>query len=250
MDTAIRSTADISGWTAAAGELLTFEVNGMEHTIDLEQMAGEGPEELVCLINSRFQGMDVKAELVDAGGGDQRLVLTSERGYAITITNAPADLNLIQPPGTAVDPLDPATYAETPNRGSTVANSPYGQNVTVRTHSEETSMDFFGLLDNLASAVRAEDREGISESLLGDIDTYMNTLLKCRAETGALVKRYDTSQNRLTQNNTATEELRSSVADTDLAEAATRFNMAQAVYQASLAVIARIVQPTLVDFLS
>ncbi|HPJ27106.1 MAG TPA: flagellin, partial [Synergistaceae bacterium] len=136
------------------------------------------------------------------------------------------------------------------NRGSSVTNSPYGQNVPVRTHSEETSMDFFGLLDNLASAVRAEDREGISESLLGDIDTYMNTLLKCRAETGALVKRYDTSQNRLTQNNTATEELRSSVADTDLAEAATRFNMAQAVYQASLAVIARIVQPTLVDFLS
>ncbi|HOO64088.1 MAG TPA: flagellin, partial [Synergistaceae bacterium] len=169
-------------------------------------------------------------------GGDQRLVITSPRGYRIDITAAPGGLGL--------------TVPSTPNRGSTVANSPYGQNVTVRTHSEETSMDFFGLLDNLASAVRAEDREGISESLLGDIDTYMNTLLKCRAETGALVKRYDTSQNRLTQNNTATEELRSSVADTDLAEAATRFNMAQAVYQASLAVIARIVQPTLVDFLS
>ncbi|MDR9770411.1 hypothetical protein [Acetomicrobium sp.] len=37
--------------------------------------------------------------------------------------------------------------------------------------------------------------------------------------------------------------------DTDLAEAVTKFAMAQAVYQASLATIARIIQPTLVDFL-
>ena len=237
MDTAIRSTGDISGWTAAAGDLLTFEVNGMEHTIDLEQMAGDGPEELVCLINSRFQGLDVKAQLVDAGAGDQRLVLTSERGYAVTITDAPGGLNL------------GALPVSTPNRGSTVTSSPYGQNVTVRTHSEESPMDFFGLLDNLAAAVRAEDREGISRSLLGDIDDYVDNLLKCRAQTGALIKRYDTSQDRLIQNNSATEELRSKVADTDLAEASTRFSMAQAVYQASLSVIAKIVQPTLVDFL-
>ena len=250
MDTAIRSTGDISGWTAAAGGLLAFEVNGAKHTIDLSQMnATDGPEELVCLINSRFQGMDVKAQLVDAGAGDQRLVLTSERGYAVTITAAPAGLNMIQPPATAVDPSDPATYAETPNRGSSVTNSPYGQNVTVRTHSEESPMDFFGLLDNLAAAVRAEDREGISRSLLGKIDDYIDNLLKCRAQTGALIRRYDTSQERLTQNNSAIEELRSKVADTDLAEAITRFTMAQAVYQASLSVIAKIVQPTLVDFL-
>jgi flagellar hook-associated protein 3 len=236
MDTAIRSTGDISGWTAAAGQLLTFEVNGMEHTIDLEQMAGDGPEELVCLINSRFQGLDVKAQLVDAGAGDQRLVLTSERGYHIDVTATPVGLLGL-------------TVPTTPNRGSTVTNSPYGQNVTVRTHSEESPMDFFGLLDNLAASVRAEDREGISHSILGDIDDYVDNLLKCRAQTGALIKRYDTSQERLTQNNTATEELRSKVADTDLAEAITRFTMAQSVYQASLSVIAKIVQPTLVDFL-
>ena len=239
MDTAIRSTADISGWTAAApAGLLTFEVNGMEHTIDLDQMnATDGPEELVCLINSRFQGMDLKAELVDAGGGDQRLVITSERGYKVTLTAAPGGLNLGAMPVT------------TPNRGSSVTNSPYGQNVTVRTHSEESPMDFFGLLDNLAASVRAEDREGISKSLLGNIDTCMDTLLKCRAQTGALINRYGISQDRLTQNNAATEELRSEVADTDLADAITRFSMAQSVYQASLAVIAKIVQPTLVDFL-
>ncbi len=238
MDTAIRSTGDISGWAAAAGDLLTFEFNGVEHTIDLGQMAGDGPEELVCLINSRFQGLGVQAELVDAGGGDQRLVLTSPKGYEVTITNAPAGLNL------------GATPVSTPSRGSAVTNSPYGQNVTVITHSEETSTDFFGLLDNLAEAIRAEDRDGISDSLLGNIDDYIDNLLKCRAQTGALINRYETSQDRLTQNNTSIEELRSKIADTDLAEAITKFSMAQSVYQASLAVIAQIVQPTLVDFLS
>ncbi len=245
MDTAIRS-GDISGWViptpppSPAGTL-SFTVNGMEHTIDLDQMKpGDGPEEFVCLINARFQGMDVKAQLVDAGAADQRLVLTSPRGYSIEVDDSSVDATL---------QLFGGGLVSTPNRGSTVTNSPYGQNVTVRTHSEESPMDFFGLIDNLAASVRAEDREGISRSLLGNIDDYMDNLLKCRAQTGALIRRYDTSQERLTQNNSATEELRSKVADTDMAEAITRFTMAQSVYQASLSVIAKIVQPTLVDFL-
>jgi len=64
-----------------------------------------------------------------------------------------------------------------------------------------------------------------------------------------LINRYENTQARLKQNNVNLTELQSKISDVDLAEAATQFQMAQAVYQASLAVIARIIQPTLVDFL-
>ena len=130
------------------------------------------------------------------------------------------------------------------------ASTPYGQTVTTRSGSDQTTTDFFGLLDQIADAMRNEDREGLSDTLLGQVDDFLDNLLRCRTQTGALTRRYETSQARLVANYTSTESLYSKVSDTDLAEASVNYMMAQAVYQASLAVIARIVQPTLVDFLS
>ena len=77
----------------------------------------------------------------------------------------------------------------------------------------------------------------------------MDNLMKRRTQAGAMLLRYENSQRRLTENNTNLTELRSQVSEPDLAEALTKFNMAQAVYRASLFTIARVVQPTLVDFL-
>ncbi len=86
--------------------------------------------------------------------------------------------------------------------------------------------------------------------MLGQIDKFIDTLLKCRTSQGALLKRYENNQNRFKQNNIYITELYSKVSDIDMAETSTKFAMAQAIYQSSLAVIAKIVQPTLVDFLS
>ena len=96
-DTALRSTASAAGWTAAAGDRLTLNVNGYEHTIDLWDAAAGTPlvnglDGLVSAINSRFQGKDVVAAVVDAGGGDQRLVLSSPRGYRVDVDEAKTQL--------------------------------------------------------------------------------------------------------------------------------------------------------------
>ncbi|PKL03279.1 MAG: flagellar hook-associated protein FlgL, partial [Synergistetes bacterium HGW-Synergistetes-2] len=85
--------------------------------------------------------------------------------------------------------------------------------------------------------------------MLGQIDDFIDNLLRCRTSGGAILKRYENNQARFKQNNTYITELYSKVSDIDLAETSTNFAMAQAVYQSSLAVIAKIVQPTLVDFL-
>ncbi len=121
--------------------------------------------------------------------------------------------------------------------------------MTVRTAANQRQTDFFGLLDDLVAATKAEDREGIGHSLLGKIDDFMDNLLRQRTATGALMNRYETSQSRLKMNNISLTDLQSKVADTDLADAVTKFQMAQSIYSASLAVIASIIQPTLVDFL-
>jgi len=226
IDTALRSTSNVLGWTGSGP--LSITVNGYTHTIDT---AGMDINDLVNTVNARFQSGDVRAEIVEDSPGDMRLVLWSPKGYVV---QAQGDTPAL--PG-----------SPSPMRGGV---GPYNQVTTVRTSADINSTDFFGLLDDLIQAVKQGDAEGISKSILPKIDQAMDDIFRVRTQAGALVKRYETSSSRLKQMNLNYNELYSKVSDTDLAEAATKFAMAQSVYQASLATIARIIQPTLVDFLT
>jgi len=226
IDTALRSASDVSGWTGSGA--LSISVNGYTHTINTTGMT---INDLVNTVNARFQSGDVRAELVEDGTGDFRLVLWSPKGYVI---EAQGDIPGLSSPANSVA------------RGGV---GPYNQTMTVRTSADIGSTDFFGLLDDLMQAVRQGDVEGISNTILPKLDKAVDDILCVRTQTGALQKRYQTSSSRLKQMNLNYNELYSKVSDTDLAEAVTKFAMAQAVYQASLATIARIIQPTLVDFL-
>jgi len=224
IDTALRSATDVSGWTGSGP--LSITVNGYTHTIDTN---GMNVNDLVNTVNARFQSGDVRAEVAENDTGDLRLVLWSPKGYVI---HAQGDV--------------PGLPASSPIRGGM---GPYNQAVASRTSADISYTDFFGLLDDLIQAVKQGDAEGISKSILPKIDEAMDGVFRIRTQAGALMKRYETSSSRLKQMNLNYNELYSKVSDTDLAEAATKFAMAQSVYQASLATIARIIQPTLVDFL-
>lgn len=217
---------------------LDITVDGYTHKIDLAQAdldssGGLTPEELVKLvsvINARFQGQDVRAELVIEGGNDY-LVLFSPRGLTIEASGG-------------------ALVGGTASSVSRGGSGPSNQVLARRTAANQNETDFFGLLEDLSDAMRSGDTTGISDSLLPKIDAFTDNLFKVRGRVGALQLRYETSRKRLQQNDVSLQELQSKISDTDLAEAVTHFQMAQAVYQASLATIARIIQPTLVDFLS
>jgi len=244
IDNAIRGTENLAAWAPAAGDTLEITVDGYTHTIDLNAIADSNEsgsidaDDVVAAINARFQGLDVKAQLVDNGtAGEKYLVITSPRGYAVEIG------------GTAQAALTGTGVTQTESRPPT-ASDRYTQNVVVRTASDSKKTDFFGVLEKLANAVTAEDREGLSNVMLKQIDDFIDNLLRCRTSGGAILNRYENNQARFKQNNLYITELYSKVSDVDLADTSTRFLMAQAIYQSSLAVIARIVQPTLVDFLS
>ncbi|WP_198470329.1 flagellar hook-associated protein FlgL [Acetomicrobium sp. S15 = DSM 107314] len=254
------SIYDISGGNAEALEIdnsvrvqlepslptsgtLAITVDGYTHKIDLAQadLDSSGvvtPQELVSVINARFQGQDVRAELVSEGGNDY-LVLFSPRGLTINVTDDPSNSVFID------DPVS-GNSVSSANRGG---SGPSNQVLARRTAANQNETDFFGLLEDLSDAIRSGDITGISDSLLPKIDAFTDNLFKVRGRVGALQLRYETSRKRLQQNDVSLQELQSKISDTDLAEAVTRFQMAQAVYQASLATIARIIQPTLVDFL-
>jgi flagellar hook-associated protein 3 FlgL len=89
----------------------------------------------------------------------------------------------------------------------------------------------------------------VQQTTITQIATGLQTLLQARATVGARTNRLDdakTSQQNLVTTNQA---LLSQLEDTDMPSAITEFTQSQTTYQASLAVTAKVMQTSLLDYL-
>ena len=84
---------------------------------------------------------------------------------------------------------------------------------------------------------------------LGEIDKALNKLLAVRADLGARYNRLEMTANRLEDDKYNFTKLMSNNEDADLAEVLMNLKTQENVYKASMAAGARIIQPTLIDFL-
>jgi flagellar hook-associated protein 3 FlgL len=104
------------------------------------------------------------------------------------------------------------------------------------------------MMDNLKSALDSGDHQAVS-NLIADVDKQLENVLAVRAEVGAKSNRVDLIKNRLQDDNYNFTVLLSKNEDADLAQVITNLKMDENVYRASLAAGARIMQPSLIDFL-
>lgn len=86
-------------------------------------------------------------------------------------------------------------------------------------------------------------------SRIGDIDKWVEKNLTTRADVGARINRLELAQSRLEDSNINFQTLLTKTEDIDAAEVITNLQMQENVYKAALSAGARIIQPTLVDFL-
>jgi len=93
-----------------------------------------------------------------------------------------------------------------------------------------------------------EQHELISE-YLGVLDQEIENLLRVRAGLGARMNRVELTGNRLDEDYVSFTKLMSLNEDVDIAEAIMNLNNEYNVYQASLSTTARVIQPSLVDYL-
>jgi flagellar hook-associated protein 3 FlgL len=91
---------------------------------------------------------------------------------------------------------------------------------------------------------------GNPADMTGDLDLAIRQVLEMRGRIGATLNRLDTTEQQILDLGAALETERVSLEDIDVAEAATRLARYETTYQASLAVTARVIQPSLLDFLS
>lgn len=107
----------------------------------------------------------------------------------------------------------------------------------------------FDMVMRLRDSLYMNDIEDIGSRALGGLDLALENILKYRAELGAKSSRLDIVKSRIIQDETNIEEILSKNEDIDVAEAIIKLKMLEVAHQAALGVSARIIRPTLLDFL-
>lgn len=104
------------------------------------------------------------------------------------------------------------------------------------------------IFDDLSDALEDNNLEGIQQALT-NLDNAMEQVLSVRAEVGAKMNRLELTEKKLGVQILNVKELLTYNEGVDVAEAFMNIYVAQNVYVSSLMTGARIIQPTLVEFL-
>ncbi len=107
----------------------------------------------------------------------------------------------------------------------------------------------FNVLKQVRASIAEGDETGTS-SLLTKMDLKIDDVLTTWAVVGAKTNRLEMQKTRLESNQEAYTALLASNEDADMAELAIKLKMQENVYNASLSAGAKIIQPSLLDFLS
>lgn len=145
------------------------------------------------------------------------------------------------------DPPGGGTGATAPAGTSAFEVSP-GVVVPIGVHGSEAIQPALDVLQAISDALKADDRTAIDEAL-GPFDEAFSNLIRWRTEVGSRHNRLELMEARLLQDHANLRQLLSGKEDVDMAEAIMDLKTEEAAYRAALAVSARVIQPTLLDFL-
>ncbi|MWC30919.1 flagellar hook-associated protein FlgL [Paenibacillus sp. MMS18-CY102] len=156
-------------------------------------------------------------------------------------------------------PYNPATASTTtaPETDDQLFKVRFAAGVTVATNV--TGGEVFGKTtdtDNLFKALKdiqnalspTADRAALADAY-ARLNTRYDKIINIRSEVGARTNRIDLIDTRLQDLNYNLTGLQSKTEDTDMAETIMKYNQEEAVYQASLSTGAKIISPTLIDYL-
>lgn len=206
-----------------ARELMIQGKNGTNSPEDLQAIAREIEqikEDIVNVANTQvngryiFHGTDVSNSPVTAGN----------------------------PPQVASNLTDPTinNYSVEVSRGVSLRANVNPANVF--------NQELFDVLQGIQESLDTNSGGNLDE-LLGRLDTTMSTLSGERSELGARYNRLEMVEARVNQQQVMATQILSDNEDVDLEKAITDLTIQESVHRAALSVGARIIQPSLMDFL-
>jgi flagellar hook-associated protein 3 FlgL len=157
---------------------------------------------------------------------------------------------------TTTQPFDPATEAAALPINAGLINREVAQGSVVSINITADRLqkppgatpDVFTVLDQLSTALSTDDFAGITGAL-DDLRAHQESISALRGEGAAKINRLELTASRFEAQEIATSDQLSRIEDADMAEAITDLSMRESVYRSALAVGARVIQPSLVDFL-
>ncbi len=114
--------------------------------------------------------------------------------------------------------------------------------------NDEDTVNTFDIMHRLISSLESDDEEALLESL-NEIDTSINQLLNKQAQVGSTLLELEESESRLAGEIDIKQTEISDIEDIDLAKGAIDLNKAELKHKVALDSAARLVQPTLINFL-
>lgn len=114
--------------------------------------------------------------------------------------------------------------------------------------NKESKSTLIQIFDDLSNALESNDPDAIQKAL-GRVKIGFEQILSVESEVGAKMNRLELTEKKLDIQINNVKELLSYNEDVDMAEISMEINMAENVYVSSLMTGAKIIQPTLVEFL-
>lgn len=233
----LKNTDTASGWLRQMDSLMQQGMDVLKRVKTLTQQGATGTTP-----NSAREGIaaeirQLKEQLVSVGNSSfgGRYMFNGQKTDQIPYT------------------VDNAKNEKT-DRGLFQLNVSPGVSVPISITGEEifgqagSNQNVFKVLDDIVEHLKTGDQN----ELLADINRVeerMDAVSYQWSEVGARMNRFELIESRLKDQNINLKQLRSQVDDVDMAEIITDIKMQESVHQAALSTGARIIQPSLIDFL-
>ncbi|HAE62353.1 MAG TPA: flagellar hook-associated protein 3 [Eubacteriaceae bacterium] len=226
--TADGSLSEVSATLLRARDLIVYGSNGTLSDTDRSALVDEMSmltEQLTQLFNTNFDGRYI------FGGQKTTEPPFSVEGGLMAYNGDNNNISREIAPKVGIDLLSDGSLFTT-TEGTVTGNDDLGE-----------------ILLSVKQALEDGDLEALSKDLLGDMDKHIDNVIRFRSKMGAVYNRLEAAQQRNEAENLNMTELLSKSEDIDIAEKMMEFSMMSTVYQASLSTGAKILQPSLLDYI-
>ncbi|MCT8976140.1 flagellar hook-associated protein FlgL [Clostridium sp. CX1] len=251
---------------------ITFSINGTEAKIALDTFTADSSiDDVINSINKKvneFQTSDTPPVKLLAGkilaerSADGKKILFFDGGSnGVSIKSNNVDNNQLNSPSTElpsiqVNMLSGSRQTEL-SQGVLVKYNVSA--VDVIKYGKDDKDDIRSLLNRIMNHLDGKDENGnldeanATKALTGqdlkDLDAAMSQILKVRSEVGAKQNRMESAKDQNEQSNLDMTDILSKTEDIDITEKTMEYAMMQTVYLASLQTSAKVLQPTLMDYM-
>lgn len=241
LETTELAVKDVGNALTRLRELVGQAANGVLTGDDLVKIKGEVEEiksQIISLGNTTYAG-----KYVFSGKKTDEKLLDNNGNYLINLRD-------MYDPATVDDKIKfeigVAETIEINTLGFEIFhNLPLGGDRIVAAGGQA---DLITQIDDIIGHLNAEDFGQLTGSL-DVIDEYIDINLTARSEIGAKVNRMELVSSRIADTNVNFKSLQSQIEDADMSEVIMQLLNEENVYRSSLSVGARIIQPSLLDFL-